>query len=401
LNDPLFGLWSDRRRAVPGRGKRLFFMRLALPIFAIGFAGFWIARQGWSQAALFADLLLSLFAFDTAFTMYALNQNAMQAAMTTDSNERASLSMLCTIVSILPVAAARFCPSYLLTGDRPRSLIVGVFLAIGALGIAAMAISCARIREREPGPAEEEPLALIPAIKATFSSRSFIAFVVYSFAMGGVALASASILIPYLKYVFRLEGFGAMLPVLVGGAAQVAAYPAIYAANRKWGLRTTLFCGIALAAAGYGVMALARSLPLMVAAFSLTQVGAGCHWLLLNAIVGDIADEDELATGRRREGAFFGINALVVAPAQSIIFAAFTWIIDAFGYTSAFGATASGSAAPAAVVARAELGIRIGSALVPFLFLVVGLVALLCYPLKGERYAELKRAIAARHGAGQ
>jgi GPH family glycoside/pentoside/hexuronide:cation symporter len=392
LNDPLFGVWSDRRKAAPGKGKRLFFLKLAIPFFAIGYALFWIPSPGWSQTALFVSLFAALFVFDTAFTMYVLNQNAIQAAMTSDTNERASLSLWCTLISVLPVAASRFLPSYLLTGSRPRGLIVASFLAIAAIGIAAMIAATARIKERPAaGEGEDHPLALWPSLKATFSSASFIFFVIYSFAMGGVALASASILIPYLKYAFRLEGTAAMLPVLIGGVAQVAMYPLIYRVNRGLGLRKTLFLGIALAIVGYAGMFFARGVASMIAFYSLTQIGAGCHWLLFNAIIGDIADEDELKTGQRREGAFFGINALIVAPAQSIIFALFTWIIEAFGYTAAFG----GNSAPdPALAARAAEGIRIGSAAVPCLFLLVGIVALYFYPLKGERYAAMKAAVA-------
>jgi GPH family glycoside/pentoside/hexuronide:cation symporter len=395
VNDPLFGIWSDRRKAAPGKGKRLFFLRLAIPIFAFGYALFWIPSPGWSQAALFATLFASLFVFDTAFTMYVLNQNAIQAAMTTDTNERASLSMWCTLISVVPVAASRFLPSYLLTGPRPRILIVLAFLAIAALGIVAMVIAVAKIKESPMASiGGEESLGIWASLKATFSSRSFIFFVIYSFAMGGVALASASIVIPYLKYAFGLEGTAAMVPVIIGGVAQVAAYPLIYRVNRSLGIRKTLFCGIALAILGYAGMYFATGLAFMIIAYSLTQIGAGCHWLLFNAIVGDIADEDELKTGQRREGAFFGINALIVAPAQSIIFALFTWIIDASGYTAAFGAAPDPSRA-----AEAISGIRLGSAAVPCLFLVVGIVALFFYPLKGERYAAMKKAIAERHHA--
>lgn len=42
--------------------------------------------------------------------------------------------------------------------------------------------------------------------------------------------------------------------------------------------------------------------------FNSSKLGASCHWLLFNAMVGDITDEDELKTHQRREGAFFGVN---------------------------------------------------------------------------------------------
>lgn len=392
INDPLFGYWSDRRPVILGKGKRLFFLKLGIPIYLAGYALFWLPTPAWGQAALFINLFAALFLFDTALTMYLLNHNALQAGMTADPNERASISLWGTLIAVLPIALVRFMPPYLLTGTIERWMIIGSFLAVAAVGTILMVFGVRRIRENVSLYAHETPLGIWESLKASLSSRAFLCFVIYSFAMGGVALAFTSISIPYLKYVFHLEGMQAMLPVIIAGVIQIALYPVIYRINQFIGLRATLLMFVLVSILGYAGLYFVTHFGWMIFFFGCTQWGAACHWLLLNAIVGDIADEDELKTGQRREGAFFGINALIVAPAQSIIFAVFTWIIEAYGYTAAFGKTPDPSRAPEAI-----MGIRLGAALVPCLFLIVGIITLYLYPLKGARYTAMKQAVAELH----
>jgi Na+/melibiose symporter-like transporter len=49
---------------------------------------------------------------------------------------------------------------------------------------------------------------------------------------------------------------------------------------------------------------------------------------------GQVADEDELRSGVRREGAFFGVNALLTKPAQSVALALSPFILEATGFIS-------------------------------------------------------------------
>ena len=102
---------------------------------------------------------------------------------------------------------------------------------------------------------------------------------------------------------------------------------------------------------------------------------------------GRIADEDEMKTGRRREGMFFGINALVTKPSISLVVFFFTLIIDRFGYDSNLTVQPD----------QAQLGIRIGTSMLSLGFLVLAIVPLILYPLYGKKIQEIKMSLKLKH----
>lgn len=74
-----------------------------------------------------------------------------------------------------------------------------------------------------------------------------------------------------------------------------------------------------LVIAGVGLVAVAfvpeRLIPACIA---LAGFGLSGPQTLTNVLFAQVADEDELRSGSRREGAFFGVNALITKPVQSI-----------------------------------------------------------------------------------
>ncbi len=110
-------------------------------------------------------------------------------------------------------------------------------------------------------------------------------------------------------------------------------------------------------------------------------------YVIVNPMIGDVADEDEIRTGCRREGMFFGINALITKPAISLIIFLFTIIIDRFGYDSELDLQ----------TAQTQLGIRIGISMLSLAFLVLAIVPLILYPLYGKKIQEIKMVLKTKH----
>ena len=75
---------------------------------------------------------------------------------------------------------------------------------------------------------------------------------------------------------------------------------------------------VLLLIAGIGLLLVAvlptSMIPLCIA---LAGFGLSGPQTLTNVLFAQVADEDELRSGVRREGAFFGVNALITKPAQS------------------------------------------------------------------------------------
>ena len=115
--------------------------------------------------------------------------------------------------------------------------------------------------------------------------------------------------------------------------------------------------------------------------------------LLNPLLIADIIDEDEIKTGRRREGMYFGGNALITKPAISIaaflagLFNTYFFFNPAFNVQSPKYIQAS----------NALLGIRLLMGILPAVLLAIGLIFLLMYPLNKSRVEKLKKELAAHH----
>ena len=88
INDPLFGWISDRTHSSLGR--RLPYIRYGAPLFSLSFILFWIdipSTQD-SQRALFLQMLLALFLFDTFYTAIATSVYIMPYEMAISNRAR-------------------------------------------------------------------------------------------------------------------------------------------------------------------------------------------------------------------------------------------------------------------------------------------------------------------------
>ena len=98
-------------------------------------------------------------------------------------------------------------------------------------------------------------------------------------------------------------------------------------------------------------------------------------------------DEDELRNGSRREGMYFGIDALIHKPSQSIGPIVATFILGIFGYVQ------NSTVQPDSAI----LGIKILMFLIPTIVNAIGLVFMYFHPLHGEKLEELKEKLQLLH----
>jgi GPH family glycoside/pentoside/hexuronide:cation symporter len=98
-------------------------------------------------------------------------------------------------------------------------------------------------------------------------------------------------------------------------------------------------------------------------------------------------DEDELNNGSRREGMFFGIDALIHKPTQSIGPIVAAIILEVFGYIK------NSTYQPPS----AYLGIKILMLLVPVIVSAIGLTFIYFYPLHGEKLDNMRERLQILH----
>ena len=125
----------------------------------------------------------------------------------------------------------------------------------------------------------------------------------------------------------------------------------------------------------------APNLPAAITVSALAGVGLSALMMLPDVLLADVIDEDAQATGQRREGMYFGIQGFIIrlgSVVQALVTGA---VFTATGYQAGL------SEQPLSAVA----GIRFLMSGTPAAFLVVGLLSLLFYPLRGERLRALQQ----------
>ena len=102
-----------------------------------------------------------------------------------------------------------------------------------------------------------------------------------------------------------------------------------------------------------------------------------------------LIDEHEEMTGERRPGLINALIALLAAPAVSSQLAIFMGILSYYGYDAERNIQTAG----------AMQGIRIATCVIPIVFVVIGIIPLIFFPINKEREAELSAySEARRHG---
>ena len=132
--------------------------------------------------------------------------------------------------------------------------------------------------------------------------------------------------------------------------------------------------------------AVGRGLGVWIACGIILGIGLAGLILLFDVLLADVIDEDQVRTGRRREGMYFGANALFIRLGVSAQALVMSQVLKASGYDPHLPVQ------PPSV----EIGIRFLMAGVPVIALVLAYLVLRMYPLYGETLAEIKRKLAER-----
>jgi glycoside/pentoside/hexuronide:cation symporter, GPH family len=376
LNDPLVGWLSDRTRTRWGR-RVPYIALLALPL-ALTFAAIWRPPAG-GRVGIAGYMLGVITVNDLLYSMVALNAVALLPEMFPVLKERAAangwrqamgLAGMLLGAAAAPVIAERL--GWGVTG-----------LMLGAVVWLSLTISLAGMREHRvyaqaPGP------GLLQAYKGVLRRRPFLVFLGLSF-LGRLALTTVTATVPfYAGYALGLGPRGAAW--LLGSAllAAAIAMPLWVKVLAAWGARRTLFAAELLV--GVALIPLLWAQGRVAAVVTCAAAGVAVAGLLItpDVMLADVVDADHVATGRRQEGAYFGLTNLVNR-LPNVLQALFigemlTWL----------GFDAGLAAQPASV----QLGLRALISLVPAAAMAMALLLTWLYPLHGPSLARVRAEVA-------
>ncbi len=381
VNDPLFGQLSDRTRTRWGR--RTPYIALGMIPLALVFYLVWAPPVGAERmTALFAYFLGIVFLFDTLFTLVILNWTALYPEIAPTLEDRAEVAAWREAFSIVG----------LILGIALPPIIYGAWgwKAMGAMfgTLTALALVAAVWGGRErPEFSLDPPLGLGKALSCTFRNRSFLTAVLANTCIQFTFVVLTATVPFYVKYVL---GGGELQTTVMLAAAFVTALPMVYvwaAAAVRRGARWALMASTVVFAATLVPFAFLRSTLAGTVTTALMGIGLAGLIVLVNILLADVTDEDELATGTRREGMYFGVNGFFIRLAISLQALVMAGMLRLGGYDAHLAVQPAG----------AVLTLRLLMTAVPIAALALAMWCLYLYPLHGKRLAEVKSAVAELH----
>ncbi len=379
INDPLAGYLSDRTRTRWGR-RIPYILFLSLPL-AICFALLWLppVTAAQNQALLLAYFLFAIFMFDGLFTFVALNMTALFPEMFPSLDERAQVSAYRQLFALVGMVLGVALPPIIYAGVGWGAMGIG----FGALTALSLYASLFGMRESGARVAQEA-LTLRDALAATFRNRSFVAYIAFQIMREFAFLLIVAAIPFYAKYVLRTsEGITSLLLFAAFGVA----FPMVMVWGKiipRLGARNAMSAALGLFAVTLTPLLFVNTVEATLLTTGALGIALAGLFILPDIMLADVIDEDELKTGRRREGMYFGVQGLLLRAAIALQAIALNVILTLSGYNAALPVDAQ----PPMV----EAGLRAIVSIAPISALLLAMVCLRWYPLHGTRLAEIVRA---------
>ena len=381
INDPLIGVLGDRVRTRWGR-RRPFFLFGAVP-FMITFIMLWWVPPWESQIAKALYYAFMYIFWDTAFTFVAVPYTALTPELTEDYDERTRLNGYRMVVSMLGgLAAALSVPlfSNLITDRKQAYLIMGS--VFGILAGLPYFLLFFKIREHFTATSVSD-LNLFSGFRYTWRNHAFrYAAGIYLTAWVTITLVS-SLLQYYVTYWLNSPG---QLDVLLGlvQVCTLACIPVMVWLSGRWGKSRAYILGITtLIFVLVGLSFLPSSgLNTAYILAALAGLGISAAHVIPWSIIPDVIEVDELETGRRQEGTYYGFLVFLQKTGAAFTLAMVQWIFANTGFLP------NEAQNPATLSAIRWL---IGG--LPTLLLIGSLLLAWRYPISRKRHAELRKAL--------
>lgn len=383
INDPLFGYLSDGTHTRFGR-RIPYLMAGAIPL-GLVFCLLWvppfsgIEQESW----LFLYFVLMIFLFDAFYSMVVINWSSLYPEMFPSLKDRAQVNSyrqtfvmfgLFMGISLPPLIYSKWGWGWM---GVVFGLIISVVILIALWG------------SRENKEYSSQPsLPFINSLKATFKNRSFLTFAFSNlFVQFSFTLILATI--PFFaKYVLRSDPAET---TLILAAAFLIAIPMLFVWRGlavRWGVKYCFMAAMLLLIISLFPLFLIDNLNQALLVSLLIGAGIAGFLQMADLILSDVIDEDEINTGHRREGMYFGASAFINRFAIGLEAASMSGIFILSGYTPYVYTQP----------ANFQTGLRYLIAGLPIIALVLAFVIIIFYPLAGNRLEELRIKLAEVHG---
>jgi len=384
VTDPAMGRLSDRTRWRAGR-RRPYFLIGALP-FGLSFALMWWSVPFESESMRFLYYASIYVCVSLAMTCISVPYLALIPEMATDYDERTSLNTFRSVAAVLGTLAAVGMQraTEIGGGDAGAWQVTAVVTAIWLVApwFAVYAISFERSTHDE-----STSLRFVEGIRVLIAHRTYrILSTLYILSRIAIDLIGTTLLLYFTYWIGRKGDFAPTLGLFL--LIVVLALPVWLAVSRNRDKRTLFIVGAAWWSAIQIALFLADSdWPrwTLFAIPALAAVGYAVAEMMPWAMLGDVIDEDELATGERREGMYVGFFTFLRKIGGATAILATGAVLELSGFV--------GGLARDEQTDLALGSIRTMTSLVPMAILLLAIAVATRYSLTREAHARTVDAI--------
>jgi len=405
VNDPLIGSLSDRIDTRWSR-RRPFLLFGAIP-FGLSFFFLFIQPPISDPVLLAVYYGLVFLLFDTMYTIINVPYSALTPELTEDYDERSSLAGWRIAIAILAalIAGATFqllaenqiAPLFEPTFGLSGSLRAGYAITAAVWSITLMIpplILFKTIREPQRVPPDKDPFRPWRTFLEVFSNRPFrIASVVYLLSFTTADIVITVMVWFLIFYLGASTGFVSLVIGLVLGLAFIT-MPLTVKMMHKFGKKKSYIAAMSIFAIVLFFISQAPpgGYAYVVVAALFAGFGYGAVNVIPWAMVADVVEEDELKSGKRREGIYSGYLVFFRKLATAITIFGVTWILSLTGFIESTTGTVRDIEQPESAL----LALRIMVGIVPAIMLIVAIIATTRYPLDRERHEDIRRQLEKR-----
>lgn len=407
VNDPLVGMISDRVRTK--RGRRLpFLLWFGIP-FGLSFVLLWWAPPWQTQWALAIHITLAFIVADTMSTLISIPYLSLTPELTPDYDERTTLTSFRTFFQLtsalaVVVGAPMIVDAVLAAGYTQQQGFVLVGAIFGGLAIPPYLIMPFVFKEQKVEE-EPQPISLTEMLRMAWANKPF-RYVAGIHTMNWSAVDMVAVTFPYFTLYWIAQGnplatvrvFGldlAMESAFLGTLmlTTVLFVPFWLWLSRRTNKRSAYIAGMLFWVAMQFVIFTVQpgETNKMLILCVLLGIGLSSAYVLPDAIFPDIIEWDELQTGRRQEGIYYGARAFIRKMAGALAVFLTLQLIGWAGYVA--------PPADASVYTQPESVLTMIRVLVSPFGAVVLSGAVLCawyYPLSRERHTKIRKLLAQR-----
>ena len=393
INDPLLGAWSDRTKTKWGRRTPFIYVSF-IPLCAIVVL-IWMPPIG-SEILSFVYFLVFLLLFDTFYTMFDLNYASLFPEQFQDLTTRAKANSIKQIFTILGLIVVFILPTLIIPklddkryflNWRIAGLVISILIGIGVLVLIKFGLK-EKIEFKEDS---KNAPSLFKSLRISIKSKSFRTFIVANVGYWYVIGMLATIVPLYGIYVLNIgEGQSFLLGLLLGVAFISAAFFMILwrYISTKFGMKNGIIISMIAYIFVLFPFMIVSNVTFAFFAFILVGLGIAGGLFFGDILLAAVIDEDELKTGIRREGGYYGINALFTKLSTILVILTINVVFNSVGWTY-FN--------PKSTTENTILGLRALMFIFPAIALGIGILAISRFPINKEKYLQIKSDVEKLH----